>query len=218
MSPNAAPSRGRVRLLRWAALGGSSMALAAAAHLIGGGRLPGVGVLTLAGALVGLVALTATVRRLRFPVLLGVLGAEQLGLHYLFSVASTLSPVGCVMTHGVATHQAVSVGGAGVLSCALAPGGAAPAMTSGSTADALMLAGHVLATLATAWVLARGEAWLWRLTERVIVAAAAAPCRRPRSWLHLSSFDLPEVAALRRALSPGAPRAPPVRASLTSSA
>ena len=37
-----------------------------------------------------------------------------------------------------------------------------------------MTAAHVVAVLVTAWVLARGEAWLWRTVARVAAAAGLA--------------------------------------------
>ena len=48
------PTRGLARLIRIGVLGGASMALAAAGHVVGGGMLPSVGVLLVTGLLVGI--------------------------------------------------------------------------------------------------------------------------------------------------------------------
>ena len=55
-----------------------------------------------------------------------------------------------------------------------AMGGAALGMAT----PAMWLA-HSAAVLGTAWLLARGEAWLWRMADRVVRAATAKPTGRP---------------------------------------
>ena len=68
--------------------GATSLLLATGAHVLGGGSLPGVGVLLVAGMLLGLLAAVLTARRVRLPALLALLGVQQLALHELFGLAA----------------------------------------------------------------------------------------------------------------------------------
>ena len=190
------PLRGRWRLLRIAALGGASMLLATGAHLGGGGRAPSLGLLFVTAFLVGLTAVTVTTRRLRFGTLLAVLGVEQLLLHELFGAAA-MTPTGC--TPALGDHAAA------MARCAIGPH--APVGFAGT--DWGMLLAHVAATLATAWVLARGEQWLWRLCERAVRAATCAPTPRVRRGLPPRPLPGPTLRLDRRH-PPAAPRGPPL--------
>jgi hypothetical protein len=154
-----------IRVLRVALLGGGSLLLATAAHLAGGGTLPGPGVLAVAAFVLGLVAALLTRRRVRLPVLLAALVPQQVLLHVLFDTAAAAAG-SC--TPGQAAHHAMTV-----LTCM-------PAHGMGPMGYAWpMFVGHLVATLGTAWLLARGEAWCWRLVDRVAHAAYAAPAVRP---------------------------------------
>jgi hypothetical protein len=148
------------------------MLLAATAHLGGGEHLPSPGVLAVLALFVGLAAAALTRRRCRLPLLLGVLAAEQLGLHLLLGAGAATGCVGGPMTAG---HGAL----------AACPGDAvAAADASGHPLGGPMLTAHVVATLLTAWLLACGEAALWRVVDRVARAAGAAvvgwPAPAPR--------------------------------------
>jgi hypothetical protein len=68
-----------------------------------------------------------------------------------------------------------------------------------------MLSGHLVATALTAWLLARGEAALWRLAEQAVRASEATVTSWPTE-----SRRVPVVAPLR-ALIAGVPEddAPP---------
>ena len=106
-----------------------------------------------------------TARRVRFPVLLVGLAVQQVLLHVVFDAAAAsagCSPVAVV-------HHAV-------VQLACAPGHGMGSMGYGWS----MLAGHALATLLTACLLARGEAWWWRAADRVVRAAGSA-ARLPRA-------------------------------------
>lgn len=170
MSPTslgAVPQRGAGRALRVALLGGGSLLLATAAHVSGGGTLPGAGVLAVAAFVLGLVAVLLTRRRLRLPVLVAAVAPQQVLLHVLFDTAAAASrSSGCTPLQ--AAHHAMAV-----LTCT-------PVHGMGPMGYAWpMFVGHVVATLGTAWLLARGEAWCWRLADRVAYAAYASPAVRP---------------------------------------
>ncbi|GAA1431825.1 hypothetical protein GCM10009616_19820 [Microlunatus lacustris] len=195
------PTQGSRRLVRVVGLGGSSLALAGAAHLVAGGRLPPAGVLAVLTGLVGLVALTLTARRCRLPVLVAVLGVEQLALHGVLT-AATLPAVAGGCLAGSHSHHAL------VTSC-LAPG--APPTAVPAAAGAAMWLLHGAAVLVTAWLLARGETLLWRAVDRIadavpLLRARAVP-RRPRP-----RTPAPVDVVLRRHHPAAVPRGPPLLA------
>lgn len=194
------PARGARRLVRVGGLGGSSLALAGTAHLLAGGRLPPAGVLAVLTLLVGLVALTLTARRCRLPVLVLVLAVEQLALHAVLGSA-TLPAVAAGCHPGAHTHH-------GLAASCLA--GAGPTATLASAGAAMWVA-HAVAVLATAWVLARGEAALWRALDRV---AGSVPVLRPRSVPRRARLrtPAPPAVALRRHQLAAVPRGPPLLA------
>lgn len=140
--------------LRSAALSVTIVALAAGAHVLGGGQLPAAPVLFALLALTGLATTLATRFKLGFPALAALLGAGQLGLHEAFTAFSPLS----VAVPGQSGHH-------------LGTGSAVPGIEAGAVhlheLDAplgwLMLTGHVLASAASAMVLAKGEQALWQL-------------------------------------------------------
>ncbi|HET9649583.1 MAG TPA: hypothetical protein VFP34_15330 [Microlunatus sp.] len=168
------PLRGRSRLLRVSAFGGASMLLATAAHMAAGGAPPGAGVLSISAFVVGLLALTLTARRCSFWLLGGVLAVEQVVLHEVFATTSMATPS---MSIGACPPTSGFNHGAAMAACVATPHEAVAGSGSG------MLVAHLLATVATAWLLARGERWLWRLADSIVQAASAAPAfsvRRPR--------------------------------------
>lgn len=193
----AAPVRGGARAGRTVVLGGSSLVLAAGAHLVGGAELPSATVLSVVGLVVGLVAVTLTARRCRLPVLLAVLGVEQVLLHEAFGASASVAS-GCGT--GSTGHHAMAA------ACWSTP------MTTGAMEPMgwSMLLGHAIATLLTAWLLARGEAWCWRVVDQVVRAASAAPAPWPgaRARVHTTPFAL---ALQGRHFVPAAPRGPPDR-------
>lgn len=162
--------------LRSAMIAGTTVALAAGAHILGGGQLPAAGILLAVLALAGLASTAATRLRLRTPAITGLLGAGQLILHEAFTVLGRPlpGPAENAFTH----HLAPATLAAGLAEHVPPAGADAPFA-------ALMLAGHTLATLACALLLARGEEALWSLA----------------AWLR-PLFRLPEPA------TPGIPTAP----------
>lgn len=200
------PARGAVRAVRVGLLGTTSMALATTAHLAGGGPLPPVGVLIVSALLVGLVAVTATARRCRLVVLVALLAVEQVLLHWLFTAAAAMG--GCNGGPFAAGHHGGTLPAMG---CAAGTGGGMDGSALGMATPAMWLA-HSAAVLGTAWLLARAEAWLWRMADRVVGAATAKPTgrlvrRRTVGHPAVRMFDLPTAP-----VSPAAPRGPPVLA------
>ena len=181
---------GWARLARAGVFGGASLFLATAGHIVGGGTLPGAGLLTLTAIGLALMSVTLTVRRLRFGVLVAALGVEQLVLHLLFHASTTAATCAAVTMPGHTMSTAVC--GSGASSAASWP----------------MVIGHALAVLATAWMLARGERWLWAVADRLRRYAGSAPgrVRRPRPVVVavLATFLIPARWVLT------GPRAPPV--------
>ena len=138
--------------------------LAVGAHVSAGGGWPGWPVSVMLTALLGVLGVVFTTRRRRLPAVLGVLTAAQVVLHVLLSLLEAPASSCAVVAVG---HHAASA------SCD-------PSVaTAGSFAMAMpslpMLFAHLAATAATAWVLARGEAWLWRTLRGVL--AVPVPVR-----------------------------------------
>jgi hypothetical protein len=155
------PAHGATRVLRAVALGSAALGLAVAAHAGTGGGVPSGWVLGLVGAPMTLVALLVTARRCRPGVLLAVLGMAQLALHTAFTTLAPGGPslAGWLPVMPLGEHGAHS--SAMQMSLDAAAGG--PAHGAGG----VMTVAHVLATLATAWLLARGEGALWRVARRL---------------------------------------------------
>jgi hypothetical protein len=78
----------------------------------------------------------------------------------------------------------------------------------GDHGGAAMIVGHMLATVATAWLLARGEAALWRLVNRAIAAATVTVVMPGGAF---AALPVAPVAALSGApRHETAPRGPPM--------
>lgn len=197
------PSRGGCRAARAAVLALVALALGSAAHVVGGGVLPGpVGLVGLFLGLGGGAALV-TSRRLRPALLVGWLGAAQAGLHLALSALASPSVPAVPMAPGLSGFASQQVGAAtghqhGLSLAALDHAGAVagPAGLFGHD-GAVMLAAHAAATVLTALALARGDALWWllrslgpalprqalRLPRPVPALTIGAPTRRPaRRW------------------------------------
>jgi hypothetical protein len=180
-----------------ATLGAASLLLATTAHAVGGGDLPALGVLAVTAIVLGLVAVPLTARRCSAGVLLAVLGVQQTLLHLLFGSAA--AHPGCEPSGlAAATHQ---------LGAACGMHGTMP-MTDAETSWAMIVA-HTAATVATAWLLGRGEAWLWHTAEQAIRAALGSLTGR-------LADDQPRLIIIGRmspwvapAYANAAPRGPP---------
>lgn len=164
--------------LRSSAVATVILALAAGAHLAGGGELPAPAILLAVLALTALGSTSATRRRLGFFPIATLLGGGQFVLHELFTAFGP--PVVGAGPTTAASHEG-HFPGAGIL---------APAAAHLHEADAangpLMLAAHALATVGCAILLATGEAALWALAAwlRPLAAlprAVAPPAVPPAS-------------------------------------
>ncbi|MGG5173311.1 hypothetical protein ACQR35_14245 [Pseudarthrobacter sp. J1738] len=175
------------RLPRSAAVTAVILALAAGAHTGAGGQLPPAPVMAACTALVLLGVVMVTRWKLTTPALAGILSAGQWMLHAAFSVLS--GPASAVPAPGPHLHTAAA---AGVRMAAVhdLPHSHLPA-----DLDPPMLGAHILATLVTAALLARGEAALWALA----------------AWLRPLA-GIPAVPILRTSPTiPPAPRHAPIR-------
>ena len=180
------------------------MALAAGAHLAGGGQLPPAVVLLVLTLLTGTAAVALTARRLTAPALAAVLTVQQLALHYLFTATAGLTPVGCA--GALVGHHGTAILPAGCTDLVSTTVGEPMSAMSGGS----MWLAHVVATVVTTWFLAHGEARLWALADRLVDAAEAAPGRWP-SRAVLAAHTVPVARPwVSRPTSAAGPRAPPV--------
>jgi hypothetical protein len=194
----AGPLTGGSRLARFGGLGLASYALAVGGHIVAGGGWPGWPVSIMLVALLGVLGVAFTTRRRGLPSVLALLAGTQAGLHLLFSVLE--APASCALSTG--GHHAMPAG------CSSSPAGLAPAMLLPSLP---MLAAHVAATVATAWVLACGEAWLWRVVRRALaIPSLGILSEAPRPVVAVG----PTLGARVRRGGPDAPRGPPAAAHL----
>nr|WP_217508962.1 hypothetical protein [Pseudarthrobacter sp. C4D7] len=149
------------------------LVLAAGAHVLAGGVLPQP---VIAAGIVALVLAPVTILskvKITAPVMVGLLASSQLFLHWAFdafSVSTSFTPAEGAHVHGALPDSATAA--------ALMPEHAA-------VPGALMLGLHAAATLATALVLAKGEAAAWALAAWLrplvrILAAIAIP-----EWPHI---------------------------------
>jgi len=154
--------------VRGAAVGAVATGLAWAAHVWAGGAPPELSLLLAAAT--GVAGCSVVLSRYRWtvPRLLALLLVVQVLLHWLFDQAAP-----AVLVHP-AGH----------------PAGHLPAgLTSPDAADGSMTVAHVLAAVTTAWLLARGEDWLWLLLE--LLALRATRLLRPLNLV--PAVDAPAV-------------------------
>jgi hypothetical protein len=150
----AQPARAPFHRLRSAMIATTMVTLAAFAHLVAGGHLPAPGILLAVVALTGLACTAATRLKLSIPAMTGLLAAGQLVLHETFAAfgGPPSGPADTVAPH----HQVPAVLPVGPQHH-FQPHELDPSFAS------LMFAGHLLATLACALLLAKGEDALWSL-------------------------------------------------------
>ena len=160
--------------MRAAAFGVVTLVLASGAHISAGGALPSITVLSLLAVPLMLAAGALASRRCGPVLLVGSLSAGQVLIHESLMVLTAHSAVDMFPAEPGAHHAAQAlVAGQGSVHSAAAMGGAAVAGADGSSVT--MKAAHVLATLVTALLLARGEQALWRLATRLLPALPAEP-------------------------------------------
>ncbi|WP_104044848.1 hypothetical protein [Arthrobacter sp. ZGTC412] len=141
-----------LRLVRPLLVTGTVWLLAAGAHVVGGGTLPAMETSTALIALVFLAVMLVLGRRLSMGRIAAVVGIGQVLLHQALSLLSHEAP--CVSSPHGGLHQAAPAGG-----CLT---GAPEPLMHADPGLAMPLA-HILATAATAALLNRAEAALWRV-------------------------------------------------------
>lgn len=165
------PARGMLRLTRAGALALAVVALSLTAHVLAGGMAPGpIGLGAVTVPVLGM-CLAVTSRQVRLPVVTALFAVTQLALHRCFdllSLPTTGSVVPMPGAHG-GEHLALT---------------AAPAM-SAHAGGVGMTAAHVVATMGCVLVLARGEAAVWTLWQRLVgrVPSADSASLPPRVGL-----------------------------------
>lgn len=179
------PRTGALRAARGLALALAVVAIAAGAHLLGGGQLPPP--LLLAGVVVAAACTghAVTARRLGGLSALAVLGAGQVVLHAAFELLAPGGPgplpASGLVAAGAHTHAHAHAGAPHLGLPDLS--GAADAASSSSD-SVLMIAAHVAATALTAAVLASTDRSLWLLrawlAPLVLLLAVRAPLVRSR--------------------------------------
>jgi len=134
-------------------------------------------VLSLLAVLLMMAALVLTSWRCGPVLLLGSLGAAQVLVHESFMACTSHVPAG-VFPAELGAHHGVQAFVSGQVSAhsASAIDGSASAGPGGWSVT--MQIAHVLATLVTALVLARGEQALWRLVARLLPAIPGVPLVR----------------------------------------
>lgn len=195
-----APVSARIpfHLLRSTTVAGTVVLLAALAHILGGGSLPGAGIMAAILALTGLVSTLATRRQLRLPAMTAVLGTGQLALHEVFTALSVPAS-GTYWVVGTGHHlagQADLVSEHGLPFSQAVDAAAGHAHQVDSPLAALMLTGHIVATLLCAGLLAKGEAALW------LLAAWLRPLVQLPSPVALDGGTVPAAVPPRRAFTP----------------
>lgn len=143
-----------LRLPRAGVLALTVLTLAAAAHLGAGGELPGPSIMMALAAVVGLSAVLLAGLKMTAPLLAAYLGGSQLSLHLAFSTLSASAVPG-----SEPSHHGLGLAATGPLMLESATSHRHLMADAGSP----MTFAHVIATLATALLLARGEDALWAL-------------------------------------------------------
>jgi len=189
------------------------LVLASGAHVAAGGVLPSMMVLSLLVVPLMVAALVLTSRRCGPVLLLGSLAAAQVLVHESFMAFTDHVPDGVFPAELGAHHGAqalvsgqVSAHSASAMGSAMGDVGLA-----GAGASVAMKAAHVVATIVTALLLARGEQALWQLVARLLPTLPRMP--RLLSCGPRQTPVLLSVPALRPSVVSGGRglRGPPVR-------
>jgi hypothetical protein len=197
------PAGGGVRALRAGVLAAVTLGLAAAAHMVGGGEVPGLPVLAVALGPLALGSALLTRRRLGAVALLAWLAPVEALLHGLFgATASDALATGFTGGHG---HGAAVAG----MPLTDSVGSSSLAVVSGAGhAGAGMLVAHAVATVLTGLALSHGERVLWLLWESLrptLVMATVPLGRAPALVVAGAAAGMPSPAPLRFS----SPRGPP---------
>lgn len=189
------------RFLRTAVLAIAVLALAAGAHVLGGGQLPPAPVMAACTALTTLGVMAVTRWKMSAFSLAGILTAGQGMLHEAFSALA--GPASA--PSGPALHfHGVAAGGPGLI----------PTLPSHPQThlEPPMMAAHILATLLTAVLLSRGEAALWALAAWLRPLTVLRAVRIPAMSRQPLPPPFPQHARRWRALGRHPLRGPPAPA------
>jgi len=204
------PTRGAMRLARAAAFGVSTLVLTMGAHAAAGGVLPSMWVLVALALPLTMAAVLLTGRRCGPAVLLGSLATAQVLLHEAFMALSAHASV-AMSSADLGAQQGVHAMLSGQVSAHVASAMGDAAVSTVGDRSFTMQAAHVVATVITALVLARGERALWQIVSRLL------PTLPGRSLVpgyeSLQAAVLVSVPVLRPTLVSGGIglRGPPVR-------
>jgi hypothetical protein len=182
----AAPRRASLRGLRGAVVGTTATTLAATGHAMGGGAVPGPAQLLVVGAGAVVVAVALSSRRWSLPSLLLVVLGVQAAYHVAFATGAGVQSTGPTGPMG---HPGFMAG-----------------MDHHGTPGLAMMAGHVLAAVATAALLARGEQWCLALVALLGASLVAAlwrpvPVRTHRPGAAVRREERPRALLLARTVS-----------------
>ncbi|MFC7878944.1 hypothetical protein [Isoptericola sp. NPDC057391] len=210
-----------VRRVRELLVAGTTLSIAAAAHLLAGGSLPGASLAWLV-----VVALTAPLavwtarRRLTLPRLLPAMVALQLVQHTALSVLGAAGAGAAASTPPSTPLSTVGAAADGHALHALGPGSLAPATGGGlhlhhgddAGTTSWMLAAHAAAVLLTALLLAAGDRAAVNVAEHLrhvavlVRGPAAPPVVRETAVVGGRTWRPRRTRALRRT----PPRGPPL--------
>ncbi|MFQ4149513.1 hypothetical protein AAGW05_12575 [Arthrobacter sp. LAPM80] len=208
------------RLLRTALVGSTVFGLAAGAHILAGGTLPALPIMAAILALHIMCSSIATNFRLTLPTMVALLASSQLVLHKGFELLSNGNHIGTVAgtvgpenTH--LGHHAMSTDAyASAMMAQTVPG--VDAAGHAVEMSGWMLAGHVVATLAAAALLAYGENALWSLAHwlRPLYRRAAVVLELPAKQARPGVIPRPLPRLPWRNLRPNTRRGPPAGAAV----
>lgn len=163
----ATPARGALRWARSASLAVATVGLAATAHVLAGGRVPGAGALAVLAVATSLVCVLVTGRRRGLAAIAATMAGLQAALHHGFMLLAPMHPAdGCAVDLGHAQHVAGALHGL----CGPLAGSGHHVLAASPT----MLLAHAGATLLLSAALAGGERALW-LLGRLVAPALPRP-------------------------------------------
>ena len=168
----ASPTAGGVRALRAAVLAGATLALAAAAHVLAGGAVPGALGLVLPVGPLAVASVLVTRHRLSRVAILAWLGLAEAALHAYFGAAAQSSAVSALGGHG---HGAADAGLALPGSAGLDPLLLSAETASPGHSSTTMLLAHACATILTGLALGHGEHVLWLVWQLLRPALLGDP-------------------------------------------
>jgi hypothetical protein len=202
----ASPAQGALRWARSAALTVATVGLAAAAHVLAGGHLPGWGVMAVLVTVTSLVGALVTGRQRGVAVIVATMAGLQVGLHEGFVLLTPMSMGSGSVTGacpGAPASHLLLHGGPQLLCHAL------PAAGHPAHGSAWMLLAHGVAVLVLSVVLAGRERALWVLHGLVLPRFPRRPTVLANvpahSWATTASMPSPTSASRSSLVRRGPP-------------